>query len=104
MDMKNIVVAAVVAFVVAFGVSLVGDNQPSVGSGSRFPSGISADGTAPTTGEVRGTSLQLDNGSATTSLIADKVCMTVTDDSGSSYYAFFSGATGDWATTSTSCL
>ena len=36
---------------------LVGDDGQSVGAGTRFPSGLSADGTAPTTGQIRGTTL-----------------------------------------------
>jgi hypothetical protein len=60
MDVKNIL-ALVVALLIGFtlGQYLVGDNQsgPSVGSGTRFPSGLSADGTSPSTGEVRGTTL-----------------------------------------------
>lgn len=61
--MNDIVKVAIIALatsvVVFFGASLlVGDNQPeadSFGGGSRFPSGISADSTSPSSGEVRGT-------------------------------------------------
>jgi len=43
--------------VLTFG-GLVGNNQADEGvGGTRFPSGLSADGTSPSTGEVRGTTL-----------------------------------------------
>lgn len=60
---KTILTAAVVALVVAVGVSLVGDkNQPAeVLGGSRFPSGLSADSTSPSSGELRGTTLTVTN-------------------------------------------
>lgn len=44
--------------IVAVGILvLVGGNQSGVGAGTRFPSGLSADGTSPSSGEVRGTTL-----------------------------------------------
>lgn len=103
-DMVKIaLIAAATSVVVFFGANLlVGDNQPEFG-GTRFPSGLSADGTSPTAGEVRGTAFQLDNGSATTSLVADKLCITGTETDGTVIYYYF-GAGGDWATSSTSCL
>ena len=64
-DFKNIITSAIVAIVVVVAAGLIGDNQ-SVG-GTRFPSGLSADGTLPSTGEVRGTSMTTYNPSATSS-------------------------------------
>lgn len=50
--------------IVAVGILvLVGSNQSEVG-GTRFPNGLSADGTSPTAGQVRGTTL-LSTGAAT---------------------------------------
>lgn len=49
---------AIVALIVG-SVALVGANQSghALGGGTRFPNGISADGTAPSAGQVRGTTL-----------------------------------------------
>lgn len=101
MDIKNILVSALVAVVVVIGFNVLVGGDQGVG-GTRFPSGVSADGTSPSSGEVRGTSFQLDNGSATTSLIADKVCITGTETDGDTVYYYF-GAGGDWATSSSDC-
>lgn len=103
MDTKTILTSAITAIVVVvIGFVLVGGNQ-GVGAGSRFPNGLSADGTSPAAGEIRGTSFQLENGSATTSLIVDKMCMTVTQSDGGTSYVYIN-ALGSLATTSTSCL
>ncbi len=40
-------------------IALVGGNQSAVGGGTRFQNGLSADGTSPATGEVRGTTLTI---------------------------------------------
>lgn len=102
MDIKNILVTALIAIVVVIGANvLVGDNQ-GVGAGSRFPNGISADSTSPSAGEVRGTTLQVDNGSATTSVIIDKVCYTFTDTRGVALYGYYTSG-GTFATSSTDC-
>lgn len=54
---KNIITSAITAIIVALVVvSLVGGNPDNLG-GSRFPSGISADSTLPSAGQVRGTTL-----------------------------------------------
>lgn len=103
--MQSVVLAVVSAIVGGFIVlmfsGLVGGNQ--LGAGSRFPNGISADGTSPAAGEVRGTSLQLDNGAATTSFTMDKVCYTFTDAAGNALYGWYN-KDGVFATSSTSCL
>jgi hypothetical protein len=65
-DFKQIITSLIVALVVVIGAGLIGDNQ-SVGGGTRFPSGLSADGTLPSTGEVRGTSMTTYNPTATSS-------------------------------------
>lgn len=59
---KIISYIAIVISMVAVAVALVG-NQPetttSVGSGTRFANGLSADSTSPSAGEVRGTTLTI---------------------------------------------
>lgn len=99
-DIKTVIISAVVALVVVMLSGLVGGDQ--LGSGSRFPNGLSADSTAPSAGEVRGTSFQLDNGSATTSATLDKVCYTLTDSRGVAFYAYYTSG-GTFATSSTNC-
>lgn len=100
-DFKTIATSAITAVVVVVLAGLVGGND-QLGAGTRFPNGISADSTSPAAGEIRGESLQLDNGSATTSLIADKLCITGTESDGTAIYYYF-GAGGDWATSSATC-
>lgn len=56
--MKNLHNWINTALIVVVGVLvLVGGNQPEVGT--RFPSGLSADGTTPSAGQVRGTTLTI---------------------------------------------
>ena len=71
---KIVIVALIAGLISGFIVAAVvgGNNQPqtdsqtdSLGGGTRFPKGISADTTAPATGEVRGTTLTI---TATTTL------------------------------------
>lgn len=89
-DVKTIASAAITAVVVVLIAGLVGDNQ-SVGGYTRFPNS-----------DVVVKSLELDNGSATTTMTLDKVCFVGTETDGTSIYYFF-GANGDWATSSTAC-
>ena len=60
---KIISYIAIAISVIAVAVALVGNSQPqtttSVGSGTRFTSGLSADSTSPTAGQVRGTTLTI---------------------------------------------
>ena len=73
-----------------------------------FPQGISTDATAPTAGQVRGTTLTvtgattLGSSSATTSINVGKVCYTITSATGTVFYASYNGA-GALATSTTSC-
>lgn len=64
---KIVVVAVVAGLLSGAVVALVGGKSQSVGqSGTRFPSGLSADTTSPVAGEVRGTTLTI-TGAATLS-------------------------------------
>lgn len=53
------VVTATVVVVALFVFGLVSDNQSQLGSGTRFPNGISADSTSPSAGQIRGTTLTI---------------------------------------------
>jgi hypothetical protein len=73
MDKQTIALALVAALVGGLIVlvfsGLVGDNQPvdsdvNVGAGTRFPNGLSVDGTSPSAGQVRSTTLTV-SGAAT---------------------------------------
>ena len=58
MNTKNIIIGILTAILLFVGIqSLVGkiNQSDGVGGGSRYPSGLSADSTSPSTGEVRGT-------------------------------------------------
>jgi len=61
-DFKTIAASAITALVVVVLAGLVGGDQ--LGSGTRFPNGISADTTSPSAGEVRGTTFTV-TGAAT---------------------------------------
>lgn len=91
-DLKTIATAALTAIIVVLATSvLVGDNQ-SVGGYTRFPNS-----------DVLVKSLELDNGAATTSLVTDKVCQTVTTAAGNTIYVSWTGP-GKLSTSSVSCL
>lgn len=54
MDKKTTIISGIVIVIgVVVGIVLVSGNSPDIGT--RFPSGLSADSTAPSDGEVRGT-------------------------------------------------
>ena len=53
---KLVIIVLIASMIGGFVVSLVG-KQSGVGGGTRFPSGLSADSTSPSSGEVRGTTL-----------------------------------------------
>lgn len=64
--------------IVAVGILvLVGSNQSGVGAGTRFPSGLSVDGTSPSSGEVRSTTLTT-TGAATLSSVTLSSTLAVT--------------------------
>jgi hypothetical protein len=87
MDMKNIgthILTAIVGGLVVLVFSgLVGGNQsdngPAVGSGTRFPNGLSVDGTSPSSGQIRGTTL-LTTGAVTMQGALDVDGKTVVDE------------------------
>lgn len=56
---KIAVIAFIAAVVGGFTAGLIGSQSDSGVGGSRFPSGLSADGTSPSSGEVRGTTLTI---------------------------------------------
>lgn len=84
MKWTNIIVTAVVAGLVAGVVAgLVGGNQPVVQDiGTRFPNGISVDGTAPSAGEIRGTTLtvgELTQGGGVNEVTPTSAAVTLTE-------------------------
>lgn len=118
-DFKTIATAAVTAVIVVVLAGLVGDDQ--LGSGTRFPNGISADSTSPSAGEVRGTTLTstgavsfggavtfdstLSSGTATTStttIAVGKVCYSFTDVDGTDLYGWYT-SDGTFSTSTASC-
>lgn len=56
----NTILIVTIGLVVLIG----GQSAPEVGSGTRYPNGISADSTAPSAGEVRGTTLTVTGASS----------------------------------------
>lgn len=90
-NFQTIITAALTAVVVVFLLGLVGGTN-GVGADTRFPNS-----------NVSAKSFELNNGSATTSFIADKLCITGTESDGTTIY-YWLGAVGKWATSSTSCL
>lgn len=98
--MKNILksalpalISGLVAAIVV--VALVGDQSVLGASGTRFPRGISADSTSPSTGQVRGTTLTAtgdvtadgfvasNTGTSTLNLSAGFSCLTLKATNGS---------------------
>lgn len=67
---ENIAIGiAILALVFGFFAWVGDDNQSNVG-GTRFPSGLSADGTEPTAGQVRGTTLNVTGASTLTGAVS----------------------------------
>ena len=90
-DLKTIATAAVTAVLVVMLSGLVGGNQSGVGGSTRFPNS-----------DMLVKSFELSNGSATTSLVTGKICLTATEADGGTQY--LSVIDTGWATSSTSCL
>jgi len=96
--MKTILTSTVVAVIVVMFMGLVGGDQ--LGSGTRFPNGISADSTSPSAGEVRGSSATTYNSSATSSAyvysggssVGGQIIVEDTDGAGCSAIAALNGA------------
>lgn len=89
-DLKTIVTASITAVAVVMLMGLVGGTN-GVGGETRFPnSNLSAK------------SFELNNGSATTTFVADKMCIQGTESDGTTIYYYF-GPIGKWATSSTAC-
>lgn len=71
------VLTALIVVGILFVTGLVGGNQSAGVGGSRFPNGLSADGTEPATGEVRGTTFT-STGLATFASLSSSGAVTVT--------------------------
>lgn len=68
---KNLVIIIVIATLISGVIggyigSLVGNQSDGQGAGTRFPSGLSVDGTSPTAGQVRSTTLTVSGASTLT--------------------------------------
>lgn len=91
MNPSNILTSALTAAVVVVVMTvLVGGNQPDVG-GTRFPNGISVDGTSPSSGELRSTTLTT-TGAATISGVASLQAESNKIGSANSYNPLYFGA------------
>lgn len=76
------VIASLIGALVGGALQLVGDNQSALG-GTRFPSGLSADSTSPSSGEVRGTTLTITDSASTQEFTQGGGVTTVTPTSAS---------------------
>lgn len=83
-NIKTILVSATVAALVVFILGgLVGNQPVELGSGTRFPNGLSADSTSPSAGEVRGTTLTITGAATLSGEITLGNCGTATWNPGS---------------------
>lgn len=105
--MKTIAVAIVVAAITTwFTVGMVGSNQPAIGGETRFPnSNLTAQDITATDDLVVADDSTFGSSAATTSLNFGRTCWTITTDTGSTTFAYFTGigTNARLATSTASC-
>jgi len=100
---KLVAIVLIAGLIGGFVGGLVGNQSDYLGSGTRFPSGLSADGTSPIAGEVRGTTLTITGAQTLTG--ATTLSSTLTANGlatfNAGYYHSYTNSTSTTATTQT---